>query len=676
MILISTVKNKFILQDISNPIKKINTMKTLIFQFVLLTAFSFGAIAQEQEKSNKEKKGDKFVFRYAYDKAIKSYTKADELTLDGQRNLAESYRKMDQNILAAETYKTIVSRSEGVTNEDYYTYAMILKSTGNYAESNIWMDKFQQGDPSDLRAQSYAAHKSELNTLTTHNADNKVESLEFNSDAQEFGPNYYNSNIVYSSSQMHSSFVRRRNNSNGQPYLEMYSAESKDGQLNSPEEFNKKFNEKYHDGPASFSNNGTYMAYTTNNDHDRTKDKVVELQICFSNYVDEKWTKEEDFIFNNPAYSVGHPCLTEDGNTMYFVSDMPGGFGKADLYKTTKNSQGDWTKPTNLGNKVNTEGDELFPFVEEKNEILIFSSNGHFGLGGLDVFMVAMNGEEFGEVTNPGAPINTMHDDFSMILEEDLKKSYFASNRNGANDDIYSANFTKGISVGKKIEGIAMDKDGTPLPNTFVTLTDASGNIIDTVTTQTEGSYVFLVDTDKNYNLVGTKVGLLDGKNTANTYGEVYVIESNLTLLEKPVEEVVEEEVAVVPIITVDQGKKIILAPIYFDLNKYNIRPDAAVGLDKIVVAMNENPNMIVKVSAYTDCRDTEGYNQVLSDKRAKATLAYIKKRITNPDRISGAGFGETAIINGCEGEGTVVSTCSEDQHQVNRRSEFIIVAK
>lgn len=652
-------------------------MKTLLFQIVLLTAFSFGAIAQTQEKSNKEKRGDKFVFRYAYDKAIKSYTKADELTLDGQRNLAESYSKTDQNILAADTYKGIVTRSEGVVNEDYYDYAMVLKSTGNYAESKVWMDKFQQGDPTDLRAQSYAAHQSDLNKLTTHNADNKVECLEFNSDAQEFGPNYYKTDVVYSSSQTHSSFVRRTNNSNGQPYLEIYSSKAENGQLNSAEKFDKKFNEKYHDGPASFSNDETFMAYTTNNDHDRTKDKVIELQIRFSTYTDGKWSKGEEFAFNSPEYSVGHPCLTEDGNTMYFVSDMPGGFGKADLYKTTKNLQGDWMTPTNLGDKVNTEGDELFPFVEENNEILIFSSNGHFGLGGLDVFMVPMNGSEFGEVTNPGAPINTMHDDFSMIIEEDLKKSYFASNRNGANDDIYSANFTMGLNIGKKIEGIAMDKNGTPLPNTFVTLLDANGTIVDTVTTQTEGSYAFLVETDKNYNLVGTKENLQDGKNTANTYGTVYVIESNLTLLDKPVKEeevVVEEEVAVVPIITVNNGKNVVLAPIYFDLNKYNIRPDAAKGLDKIVADMNANPNMVVRISAYTDCRDTEGYNQILSDKRAKATLAYIKKRITNPERISGSGYGETAIINGCVGEGNVVSTCSEDQHQVNRRVEFVIV--
>jgi len=291
-----------------------------------------------------------------------------------------------------------------------------------------------------------------------------------------------------------------------------------------------------------------------------------------------------------------------------------------------------------------------------------------------------MNGSEYGKVRNAGAPVNTMHDDYAVIYDQKTGQGFFSSNRNGGDDDIYSVDFTKGLNVGKKIEGLALDEQGNLLPQTFVTLFDDKGTQVDTLTTLQDGAYTFLVDEDKYFKLVGTKENYLDGSNSTNTFEDAYIVKADLVLPVKK-EEVVEEEeeeIAEKPVVVqVDFGKFSKFKPIYFDLNKYNIRADAASELDKLVKVMNENPTMVVTISSYTDSRDTEEYNKTLSDKRAKATLAYIKKRITNPDRISGAGYGETKLVNGCSGEdGEVATTCSEDEHQKNRLTEFVIVTK
>jgi outer membrane protein OmpA-like peptidoglycan-associated protein len=220
----------------------------------------------------------------------------------------------------------------------------------------------------------------------------------------------------------------------------MYVADVDSNQLKNAQVFDKKLNGRLHDGPACFSNDGNFMAFTRNNYHVKTMDRVVELQIWFSSFKDGKWSKPTPFVHNNTAYSVGQPCLTSDGNTMYFASDMPGGFGGVDIYKTTKDSTGVWQKPINLGDKINTEGDEMFPFLEDKNGTFFFSSNGRFGLGGLDIFISTLNGSEFSQPYNAGFPLNTQYDDFAAIVDDKINKGYFSTNRSGGSggDDIYS----------------------------------------------------------------------------------------------------------------------------------------------------------------------------------------------------------------------------------------------
>ena len=435
-------------------------MKTLFIPIFLFFGISTTLIAQNQvpressdskstnlvaqEKSRKELKADKYYFRYAFDDAIDKYADAKVLTIAGQRNLANSYQKMKMNTEAEVVYSKLVV-SAGVLPEDYYNYAMVLKSLGTYDQAMLWMDKFAAQKPNDLRAKSYMNYKSQFPNMVQDNGKFKINHLNINSDADDFGTCYYKDKIVFSSTNTTKKFFVKKYNWSGKPFWNLYVADVDGSQLKTASVFNKKFNGKMHEGPASFSNDGNFMAYTRNYYDMKRKDKVVELQICFSSYADGKWSKPESFTHNNKGFSVGQPCLSANGNTMYFTSDMPGGFGGADLYKVTRTGNGQWSSPENLGNQINTEGDEMFPYYEEKSKTLIFSSNGHFGLGGLDVFMVTVDGSGFGTVKNAGAPLNTQYDDFAAIVNDQMTKGYFSSNRTGGSggDDIYAFDVVK-----------------------------------------------------------------------------------------------------------------------------------------------------------------------------------------------------------------------------------------
>lgn len=441
-------------------------MKNLLITIIVFIGVTANVFPQE--KSDKEKTGDKFFLCYSFDKAINYYTQSKNLSLDGQRRLAESYHHIDRNAESEAAYSQLIkSQGEFLTRdnsninqngpssaaysrtpvapgellpEDYYNYAMVLKSNGKYEESSKIMDIFCELKPEDLRALDYENNKFNLPDLLKYDSKYKIEHLNVNTEALDFGTSYYKSKIVFSSTRVVNNKKARLFRWTKKPFWDMYVSDVDSGQLKTPEIFEKSLNGNMHNGPASFSNDGTVMAFTRNNYNEKIKDRVIELQICFSNYVDGKWSKPVPFVYNNKDYSVGQPCLTSDGNTMYFTSDMPGGYGKADIYKTVKDENGEWGKPENLGNKINTEGDEMFPFLTENKKMLYFSSNGHFGVGGLDIHSCTIDSSGFGLITNAGSPLNTQYNDYAFIVNDSTNKGYFSSDRPGGSggDDIYS----------------------------------------------------------------------------------------------------------------------------------------------------------------------------------------------------------------------------------------------
>lgn len=430
-------------------------MKKLIFS--IMTLIGILATVNAQEISNKEAKGDKYYFVYSFDKAIDCYTHTKQLTVEGQRKLALSYSNMSRNIEAEPIWLGIINSKIRVLPEDYYNYAMTLKSNGKYDEASKWMATYSSIKPNDTRAVNYAFNNDHLQYLKKDNGIYKIKHLDINSDADDFGIcYYYNDKVVYSTSRTGTKMIVRKYNWTGKPFWDMYIADVDSGQLVNSEKFSKKLNSKYHDGPASFSNNGNYIAYTRNN-YKTVKDRVIQLQIYFSSIKDDNWSEPESFFLNSEEYSVGQPCLTSDGNTMYFTSDMPGGMGGTDIYRVTKNAKGEWGSKENLGNAINTEGDELFPFIDEKNRSFYFTSNGHYGLGGLDIFSCEQNGSGFSKVYNAGSPINTQYDDFAAVISNKERNGYFVSNRAGSSDDLYSLDF--------------IDVEVTPIPNADIMFT-------------------------------------------------------------------------------------------------------------------------------------------------------------------------------------------------------------
>ena len=643
-------------------------MKNLLILIIAFIGIGMNAFAVE--KSNKELKGDKYFIVYSFDKAIDYYTHSKNLSVEGQRRLAESYHNIEQNIQSEVAYSKLTSSTEGVLPEDYYNHARILKINGKWAESNQMMDKFVELKPNDLRGKDYSANKGEFANFLKDDNKYKINTLKVNTDEEDFAPSFYKDQIVFASSRAKPKMIVRNNNWTGNPFYDLYVSDVKEGQLKKPVIFDKSLNGKMHDGPASFSKDGTFMAFTVNNYDVKRKDKVVELEIYFSKNINGKWSKAESFYLNNAEFSVGHPSLSSDGNTMYFISDVPGGFGGADIYRILKDGNGAWGNPENLGDKVNTEGDEMFPFFENNSSTLFFASNGRFGLGGLDVFICEIQGSGVGRVYNAGAPLNTQFDDFAVIVNDKMSKGYFSSNRSGGSgsEDIYAIDLLNTI----EIKGIAKDKDENLTPSTFITLLDDKGNVLDTLTTKGDAAFSFLVSSDKNFTLNGKKEKYNEGNNTASTFSKDRIVTADVTLLK-------EEVAGNTPPRKIKKGddlaKVLAFNPdvIYFDLGKSNIRPDAEIDLGKIIKVMNDNPSMVVELGSHTDCRASNGFNQILSDNRAKASADYIKKRITKPSRIYGRGFGETKLINGCPCEGDV-SSCSEEEHQKNRRTEFIIV--
>ena len=725
-------------------------MKYFIFLSILFTSFLKG-------QTPTVKKAERLYNSYSYSKVIDKLENTKEINTKATRELAESYQMIGQYGKAEEAYAKVVSAPDK-TSADIFAYAQILKMNGKYKESINQMEAYSVIKASDTRVLLVQKNWNYTEDLLRDKGQFKIKNLDMNSSEQDFGATYFKDKIVYTSSRHSISAAQRKWNGNNLDFLDLYIGNSDSAGEIKNSELITKVNKKYHEGPASYNKNGTIVFFTVDNYKGTSTSGIRNLELYVSKLYDNKWSKLESFPLNNNEYSVGHPALNASGNILYFASDMPGGIGGVDLYKIVLDTLGVWGKAENLGNSINTEGNETFPFIHESG-LFFFSSDGHPTLGGLDVFVSQITNNQFGKVMNLGSPVNGSKDDFSFVLDETKTKGYFASNREGGkgNDDIYSYELLKPFVFGKVLKGVAMDKEGNVLEKTLISLFDENGHILKTAITAEDGTYNFDIEYNKDLKLLGSKEKYFDGVNLIISQGSENVIVSDLVLekdpgfsllamiidakTKEPVEgvtmKITDEKGRVVEYITpangqykttlsdsrlgdgiryqialskqgylsktvdfntklnkpgevkvhdeidlsmgkmelgTDIGKLININPIYFDVNKFNIRPDAATELDKIVKAMNEYPTMVIELGSHTDCRAPKVYNLNLSDKRAKASAAYVISKGVAKDRIYGKGYGESKLNNGCACEGALKSNCSDEEHQQNRRTEFVIV--
>ena len=601
---------------------------------------------------NKDTKvADKLFDRYEYVDAANEYLK---LTQNGKgdtyvfKQLADSYYSIFNTKEAVKWYAKAVAQKQDA--ETYYKYAQMLKSEGNYAESDKQMKQFASMVPNDQRAKAFTSNPNYLPTLKGQTKLFDVSKSDISSDKTDFGAVLTNDNSVYFSSARNTS--RRNSNWNEEPYLDLYKATYNSNGTISEAVAVSNLNTKWHDGPASVSADGKTMYYGSEsfNEKEYTKDKAKKskfgkIYLYKATFEGGQWTNSKPLPFNNAAYDVRNPSLSKDGKTLYFSSNMPGGFGAEDVWKVTINGD-TYGKPENLGSKINTEANESFPFITEDN-ILYFSSNGKEGFGGLDVFKIDLN--KASEVINIGAPINTEKDDFSFTYNTNKKVGFFSSNRTG-NDDIYKADPVCAV------QAIAVVKDaktGTIIEQAKVVLVDAKEKTVGNQTTAVNGKAAFGVNCNTAYSFQVSKQGYESGVfGIAKTDGGEVVVEALLT--------------PIMPIIT---EKEVILQPIYFEYDKSNITKEGAAELDKLVQVMNEYPTMVIFAKSHTDQRGSDRYNLNLSDRRAKSTVQYLVSKGISKERISGQGFGESEPKVTCD-------NCTEEQHAQNRRSEFLIVKK
>lgn len=435
--------------------------------------------------------GNKYFDEYSYDRAIRYFKTIKEKSVDINRKLAISYFKTE-DFEQSEWHYTQVVNSNEVIVEDYFNYSQVLAMQENYPESVRWMTIYHE-KKSTLEGTTASIETDPEYYLDLIKEDNGyvVKNIQINSPEQEFGTNFYGEDIVFASTRSEMQTVVRKWNWNQLAFLDIYKSEldTTTLELGEPVAHHKKFNKKYHEGPATFNEAGDIMIFTSNNYQGRSSKDVVTLELFESRKKDEKWGKPVPLPFNDKEYSVGHGSLSKDGNTLYFVSDMPGSYGGTDIYRSERKKNGNWGEPVHLGEEINTSGNEMFPYFHP-DSVLFFASNGHPGLGGLDMFYNDTRELGVNRTTNMNAPINSSRDDFAFIMNDNRTKGFFSSNRIGGagNDDIYAFHREDPLKFNQLLRGKVMDEIGQIIPNVRVLLYDVNGNILDEVLTGEDGS--------------------------------------------------------------------------------------------------------------------------------------------------------------------------------------------
>lgn len=635
----------------------------------LLSVFSLSTFAQQGLQKRADSLFNKFAFvdaAQAYKKLVEKDYNADYAT----RQLGDCYAYMRNPEKAVTYYKNAVAQ-ENVPIEYYYKYAQALRGTKDYKASRNWLKKFKDAggvidknkitrDPDFITAVFNARHKYFL------------KDVKINSDLSDFGAFEHNDKIYFTSSANKGVLTKHLYAWNEQPFLDVYVTEKNaDTIIHHLSKLKGDVNSVYHDGPVTITKDGKTMYFSRNNYNNKKlgKDRngISNLKIYKASLVDGEWTNIEELPFNDDDYSSGHPTLNKDETKLYFASDMPGGFGGSDIYYVDINKNNGFGTPQNVGNVINTKRNELFPFMNTE-DILFFSSDGHLGLGLLDVFATVYdeNGT-LADVVNLGIPVNSNKDDFSFFMNTDGITGYFASNRDGGvgDDDIYAYNRIPRL----KLEGTVSDSIGnTPVENAIVTLSDIDGNKIAYVETDENGEYDINIDRDTDYLVTVTKDDYPEYNTSVTTKGLDSTTKSIRADFEiSPTQQVEEKEEDDEPEIIIDD-----LGPIYFNFDSAKIRKDDSDELARIVdLMMNKYPEMTIKIESHTDSRGPSGYNDILSTRRANATYEYLVSKGVSASRIiEYKGYGEQKLTNGCDG----TIRCTEAQHQLNRRTNFIVI--
>jgi outer membrane protein OmpA-like peptidoglycan-associated protein len=755
--------------------KKVNMKKNI---FLFLIVFSIQCMQAQQQDLQR---ANRLFEKTYYSQAIPLYEKISnkKQTVEIIQNLGDCYYYTNQYAKAQEEYAFLIkSNSVGLNEESYFRYAQTLKAQGNYSEANQVIRKYYVASNDKEALDKYEKGVKNLKNVTAIGERFTIRNLAVNTTNSEFGGVVLGDNLIFAAVKKKPNLFDKTYKWNNESYLNLVSiplknANAKDSIVTY---FSKDLKSAMHESNAIFTKDGKTMYFTRNNSNNgrRAKNtaKISGIQIFRAELVNSKWTNVTALPFNSPDYSVEHPALSTDEKTLYFASDMPGTLGSFDIFSVSIIGSR-YGNPINLGDKVNTNKREQFPFISKDNK-LYFSSNGHEGYGALDIFVSEIQNNAFSKASNVGLPVNSGYDDFAYYIDSDSKEGYFSSDRPGGKgkDDIYSLRETNDLLIEdckQYIAGIITDVDShLPLENAIVILKNGEHQEIEKATTAVDGKFSFTVECESKYSVFVTKENYTSNSRTFSISGErnksndgsmkirsmeIIKKEEQIALEQKKATDLLlAQQLKAAELVAIEQKRKAdaiafqenkiaetnalnqkkkedaitleakrladlaaiqqlkkdkllddkksealaeakkkekmvaILAaekdvvkdkdrliiktePIYFDYNLWYIRKDSKRILNRVVELLNKYPEMVVEIGSHTDNRGNDKFNADLSQKRADATRGYILEQGIPKNRIAAKGYGESVPIIKCIPE----DSCDEEQHELNRRSEFVI---
>ena len=635
-------------------------MKVHNLFYLLIFTYSFLSCVTTKNAIKDFNNAEYFNAANKFEKTLKSG--------DAKNNflLAESLRKSNRLWQAEKFYRDAIKN--GIDDEMAYYYLVLsLKANNNYEQADSLIINYLKKGEDESVISLLRKEAIYINNLKNYPDTSyyRVKNLKaINTKFAEYSPSFSNEKLYFVSNRQSEKIY----SGTGTPFTDLYEIKSRGANvdINSLKKLEDNINqEKVNEGSITFSEDGTYMIFAKGNDGKSSGRNNVDLY--WSRFRRGGWTNPRLLNVNTSRSWDSTPFLSKDGKTLYFASNRAKGYGGTDIYKANVNRRGRWINIQNMGPEINTSGNELFPSVTEDGR-LYFSSDSHEGFGGLDIFVASRRGGKI-TIVNPGKPLNSRGDDFG-VNPYNPTRGFFTSNREGGagDDDIYTfvnddpnlkiVNYTlKGTTLTPKSD----TKELNVLGNSTVKLLDREGQVIEETFTDSDGNFKFIVYSDEEYILIGEKENYFSTRGEFSTIGK----ELDKSKLKEFITNVEYEKNLILDRIIVN--KSIVLDNIYYDLDKSDIREDAAVELDKLIVILRDNPNISIELSSHTDDRASVDYNQNLSQRRAESAVSYILSKGIDDNRITARGYGESQLI--------ILNAETEDEHQINRRTEFKVTS-
>lgn len=652
-------------------------MKNL--RYFLIVIFVFAIL----DNSSAQKRDKDFKANAAF--AAGEYYKAIDLYKTAYNKIKDKNRKNEIVFLIAECYRIVreprkaelwYRKAINANFQDpmvYLRYAEMLMMIENYEEASAQFKKYKEFVPDDPRADNGIRSCQVAVEWLENPIGYEVEEMRyFNSRERDFSPAFGQDDYstVYFTSTRDDATGKEIHGATGQNYTDIFMTMlDRKGKWSTPVPLGEEFNSEADDGTPSISSDFSTMYFTR---CPKGKNEALGCYIFVSRRSGMDWSEPEQIKISEDSVVIAHPAISPDNLTLYFVSNMAGGFGGKDLWKITRSNEGDdWSEPENLGDDINTPGDEMFPYVHPDGT-LYFSSDSHIGIGGLDIFKANKADNGRWTVENMRAPINSSDDDFGIVFEADAERGFFSSSRKGrGNDELYSFYLPP---LKFNITGLVRDeKTNLALAGSTVKSIGSDGITIE-ATTNEVGAFRFMLKPNTDYVFIASRDRYLNGKERETTKGLEKSTDFQTTIYLSPVDQVIE------------------LENIFYDFARWELRPESMVTLDDLVETLNDNPNVTIELRSHTDSRGTDADNDLLSQRRAQSVVNYLISKGIAPDRLQAKGFGESEPkvvdqeiaeeypflkVGDVLTEEYILSLPEDRQesaHQVNRRTEFKVL--